>query len=237
MAIDVTLHTLASKASYFLKPEALLKFKVSDYPHICFWTEKKWNKWKDSDAGQASTSNHSFLEDVKGQLLLAWETRVANILSNMHDLWHKFCKQKLTNASMTWKSVPLGTKKTFFASKSSSHSPSWTYVKISGRLTSWQNDTMHPISRCGLWTGLMTRLSLAVNAEWRLSQILTTLLTAQMLIWQNQPQSCSKLETQHPSLLVLGATQTMMTSTPHQLHLTYLLCHQLHSPTPVCCCL
>ncbi|KAF8141645.1 hypothetical protein EV363DRAFT_1443556 [Boletus edulis] len=110
-AIDITLQTPVGEASSFLKPEALPKLKATDYPHVCFWTEKKWSEWKESDAGQASSSNHSFLEDARGQLLS--ETRVASILSNMRDLWHEFRTRKLIDASMTWKSMPLGTKKTF----------------------------------------------------------------------------------------------------------------------------
>jgi len=113
-AIDVTLRAWAPiQTDSFLNPAATPQLKADDYPLVRFWTEKKWNAWKESDAGQASTSKHLFLEDDSGRPLP--EARVTSILSNMRDIWHEFRRRKLIDANVTWKSMSLIVKKTFRA--------------------------------------------------------------------------------------------------------------------------
>ncbi|KAN0097077.1 hypothetical protein V8E55_001523, partial [Tylopilus felleus] len=103
---------------------ALPQFKAEDYPHIQFGTEKDWKNWNETAKGQKSKQedkfhNTRYLENADGEHLDA--VRITSILNCMRNIWHRFCRQNLIDASTTWTSMSLPLKKLLRAEMAKSH--------------------------------------------------------------------------------------------------------------------
>ncbi|KAI6006782.1 hypothetical protein EDD15DRAFT_2357812 [Pisolithus albus] len=111
-SVNVTLQPTPISASPLLNPVPLPPLDQTEYPKVCFWTEKEWKTWCSTTAeGQRASPYTSFLEDKDGNALKA--DKIGNILQTAREIWHELRSHGFINIDTTWSSMSLTVKKSF----------------------------------------------------------------------------------------------------------------------------
>ncbi|KAI6103339.1 hypothetical protein EDD16DRAFT_1715231 [Pisolithus croceorrhizus] len=118
--MNITLQPTPICALLLLNPAPLPPLNQNEYLNICFWTKKEWKSWSSTTADRQHTSMYtSFLEDKDGNVLKG--DKIGSILQTAWEIWHKLRSHEFINIDMTWSSMSLTVKKSFWIEITQTH--------------------------------------------------------------------------------------------------------------------
>ncbi|KAI6099416.1 hypothetical protein EV401DRAFT_1894864 [Pisolithus croceorrhizus] len=118
--MNITLQPTPICALLLLNPAPLPPLNQNEYLNICFWTKKEWKSWSSTTADRQHTSMYtSFLEEKDGNVLKG--DKIGSILQTAWEIWHKLRSHEFINIDMTWSSMSLTVKKSFWIEITQTH--------------------------------------------------------------------------------------------------------------------